>query len=85
MVILSEDSCHCNAMQCNFNEGDKLNAHRPLPITVSQREFGNFWGAQFVHDMIPSPIIIFLTLVHFELQGALVLVVFAVEIVVVAA
>ena len=22
------------AMQCNFNEGDKLDAHRPLPITV---------------------------------------------------
>ena len=34
MVILSENSCHCNAMQCNFNEGDKLDAHRPLPITV---------------------------------------------------
>ena len=35
MVILSENSCHCNAMQCNFNEGDKLDAHRPLPITVN--------------------------------------------------
>ena len=34
MVILSENSCHCNAMQCNFNEGDKLGADRPLPITV---------------------------------------------------
>ena len=26
----------CNAMQCNFNEGDKLDAHRPLPITVKR-------------------------------------------------
>ena len=34
MVILSENSCHCNAMQCNFNEGDKLGADRPLSITV---------------------------------------------------
>ena len=34
MVILNENSCHCNSMQCIFNEGDKLGADRPLPITV---------------------------------------------------
>ena len=34
MVILNENSCHCNAMQCIFYEGDKLGADRPLPITV---------------------------------------------------
>ena len=42
MVILSENSCHCNAMQCNFNEGDKLDAHRPLPI-IAQRSEEHFW------------------------------------------
>ena len=34
MVILSENSCHCNAMQCTFYEGDKLGADKPLPISV---------------------------------------------------
>ena len=38
MVILNENSCHCNAMQCIFYEGDKLGADRPLPITVKHTE-----------------------------------------------
>ena len=25
----------CNAMQCNFNEGDMLGADKPLPINVN--------------------------------------------------
>ena len=44
MVILSENSCHCNAMQCNFNEGDKLDAHRPLPINVDQLVLSQLGG-----------------------------------------
>ena len=31
-------------MQCNFNEGDKLDAHRPLPITV-------LCGGRFFHSI----------------------------------
>jgi hypothetical protein len=41
MVVLSENGCHCNAMQCNFNEGHKLDAHRPLPITVEHDKSWN--------------------------------------------
>ena len=33
-VILSENSCHCNELQCILYEGDKLGADIPLPINV---------------------------------------------------
>ena len=43
-VILSENSCHCNELQCILYEGDKLGADIPLPINVlSFKIFGQNW------------------------------------------
>ena len=40
------------AMQCNFNEGDKLDAHRPLPIT---REGGHKIGENGATSFMDGP------------------------------